>query len=200
MISFEHWLVILSACITVVGSSIYIRDTLRGTTKPNRVTWSMWALAPILGTVVALSAHADPWATSRTFLAGFLPLVVFIVSFFNPRAYWKLTFFDLACGFISLIAIILWLTINSSGAALLLLVIADAFACIPTIRKAWHHPETETGTVWLIGIVAVLLVFPSIPVWNIENSAFQIYILIANITLAFSALRKQIFAFFTKTS
>ncbi len=82
--TFPHWLVILSALVSAAGSFAYIRDTIKGKTKPNRVSWAMWALASLIGSAVALSAQADPWATSRIFLAGFFPLIIFIASFVNP--------------------------------------------------------------------------------------------------------------------
>ena len=43
---FIHWLVVLSV-LSTAGASVYIRDTLVGKTKPNRVSWSMWALSPL---------------------------------------------------------------------------------------------------------------------------------------------------------
>ncbi|MDD4901719.1 MAG: hypothetical protein PHE24_01135 [Patescibacteria group bacterium] len=188
-----HWLVIISAVISVLGSFAYIRDTLNGKTKPNRISWSMWALAPLIGTAAALYAHADVWATVRIFLAGFLPLLVFLVSFVNKQSYWKLTRFDLACGLCSVLALIVWALADSPRSAILLAALGDGLASLPTIRKAWTHPETETGVTFIASLVAVVLVLPSIPRWNIENSAFQIYLLIANTLILFSIYRKRLF-------
>lgn len=191
-ISFVHWLVILSALISLSGNLVYIRDTLAGRTKPNRVSWSLWAAAPIIATVAALSAHADGWATVRIFISGFTPLLVFAASFLNPNAYWKLGKFDFICGAVAVIGLILWGLADSPRLAILFLAIADGFACIPTLIKAWKHPETETGFAYITSFVAVLIVLPSIPVWNIENSAFQIYLLIANTALLFTVYRKKL--------
>lgn len=191
-ITFVHWLVILSAFTSAAGSVAYIRDTISGKTKPNRVTWSMWALAPLIGTAAALYAEADIWATSRIFLAGFLPLIVFSASFVNPKSYWKLTTFDLLCGACSVLALLLWIGIDSPRLAILFAALGDGFAAIPTIRKAWKNPETETGLTYLAGFLSVVLIIPSIPKWDIENSAFQIYLLIANSFLLFSVYRKRL--------
>src|SRR6185437_3311743 len=48
-----NWVYVGSA-IGAFGTAVYLRDTLRGTTKPNRVTWLLWAVAPLLATVVEL--------------------------------------------------------------------------------------------------------------------------------------------------
>ena len=191
-LSFAHWLVVVSVFVSVGGSAAYIRDTLAGKTKPNRVSWSMWALAPLIGTAAALSAHADGWATIRIFLAGFLPLIVFMASFINPQSYWKLTLFDFLCGACSVLALVVWGVADSPRMAILLAAIGDGFASLPTIRKAWSYPETETGLVYIASFVGVLLIIPSIPVWNIENSAFQVYLLIANTFLLFAVYRKRL--------
>lgn len=189
--NFAHWLVVLSAIISIAGASVYIRDTLQGKSKPNRVTWGMWGLSPLIGVGAALSANADIWTTVRIFLAGFLPLLVFIASFFNPKSYWKLTFFDFLCGACSVLALVVWGITSSPIFAILIAATGDGFATLPTLKKAWAHPETETGVTYIAGFVSVLLIIPSIPVWNIENSAFQIYLLIANALLLLVVYRKR---------
>lgn len=189
--SFVHLLVIISAFISIVGAYFYIKDTLNGKSKPNRVTWGMWALSPLIGAVAALSAHADFWATIRIFLAGFLPLLVFIASFINSKSYWKLTFFDFLCGACSVLALLVWGITSSPTLAILLAATGDMFATIPTIRKAWSYPQTETGLTYLASFVSILIIIPSIPKWNIENSAFQIYLFIINAFLLFVVYRKR---------
>jgi len=190
--TWPHILALGSVLISLAGASVYIRDTLRGLTKPNRVSWAMWALSPLLATVIALSSHADYWATVRIFLAGFLPLVVFLVSFINPQSYWKLTWFDMLCGVCAFLALIAWLSIDAPRTAILLAAIGDGFASLPTIRKSWIHPETETGLTYVASLVSTIIIIPSIPVWNVENSAFQIYLLIANTLLLFAVYRKRL--------
>jgi hypothetical protein len=189
-ISFVHWLVIISVFISVGGSITYIRDTITGKTKPNRVSWGLWAFAPLVGTAAAFSAHADLWATSRIFLAGFIPLIVFIVSFVNRNSYWKLTLFDFLCGACSVVALIVWLAIDSPSLAILFAALGDGFAALPTIVKAWKYPETESGFIFIASLISVLLILPSIPKWDIVNSAFQIYLLVVNAALIAAVYRK----------
>lgn len=148
--------------------------------------------SPLIGVAASVSAHADLWATSRPFLAGLIPLLVFSVSFVNPQSYWKLTFFDFLCGLFSVVALVVWLAAHSPVTAVLLAAIADGFAALPTIIKAWKYPETETGITYVASMVSVLLVLPSIPKWNIQNSAFQIYLLVVNTFLITAVYRKKL--------
>lgn len=165
---------------------------LKGKSKPNLVTWGLWAFAPLIATGAALSAHADLWATVRIFMSGFGPLLIVIAALFISKSYWKLSGFDYACGLLSLIALGAWLLADSPVLAILLAAIADLFASIPTIIKAWKYPETETLYTYFVGLFTASIIIPSIPIWNIENSAFQIYLLLTNTTLFFIVLRSYI--------
>lgn len=182
-LSLAHWLVLFSVVLVLSGSFAYIRDMFRGKSKPNLVTWGLWAFAPLIATGAALSADADGWATVRIFMSGFGPLLIFIFAFIIRQSYWKLSRFDYACGILSIIALLLWLGANSPLIAILLLAVADLLATLPTIIKAWKYPKTETLYTYFIGLLAAIIIVPAIPVWNIENSAFQIYLIIANTAL-----------------
>jgi hypothetical protein len=176
----------------VAGSLYYIRDTIAGKTKPNLVSWSMWALAPLIGVAAAWASDADVWATVRIFLAGFLPLLVVLVALFNRQSYWKLTVFDLLCGVFSSIALIFWVLADSPRTAILLAAIGDGFAALPTVIKVWRFPQTETRVTYLASAVSALLVVPSIPVWNIENAAFTIYLIVNNTLLLLLLYRHKL--------
>jgi hypothetical protein len=140
--SFVHFLVILSALLTILAASAYLRDTLRGKTKPNQVSWFLWALLPMIATGAAIQAGADIWATIRIFFAGFLPLIILIASFLNKKSYWRLTLFDWICGSLALVALGIWFCLDSPRIAILFAVIGDSFAALPTVVKAWKYPET----------------------------------------------------------
>ncbi len=187
--SYAHWLVLLSAAISLSGAFAYIRDMLRGKSKPNLVTWGLWAFAPLIATGAALSADSDIWATVRIFMSGFIPLLVFGAALFISQAYWKLSKFDYLCGLMSIIALSVWLIADAPIIAILFAAVADLFATIPTVFKAWKHPETETLYTYFVGLFTASIVIPAIPVWNIENSAFQIYLLLANVVLFIVVLR-----------
>jgi hypothetical protein len=188
-LSIAHWFVLLSALISLSGAAAYIRDMFRGKSKPNLVTWGLWAFAPLVATGAALSADADYWATARIFMAGFGPLLIFCAAFIVRKGFWKLSGFDYACGVLSLVALAAWLGAGSPLVAILLAAVADLLATLPTIVKAWKFPETETFYTYFVGLFTASIVIPAIPVWNIENAAFQLYLLVANTLLCLIILR-----------
>lgn len=182
-------LILLGIAISIIANGAYILDTIRGKTKPNRVTWFMWALAPLVGGSISLFSGADPWVTSRVILAGVLPGIVFLSSFVDRQAYWKLTAFDVACGILSLLAFALWFQTRQSAFAILLAILADLLASVPTFRKIWKFPETETVFTYVLYAASFIVVLPAITVWDVENAAFPVYLIGLNLSLVFLAYR-----------
>ncbi len=192
--SLDILLVIISICFSLFGSYNYIRDTIKGTTRPNRISQGLWAVAPLIGVGAALSSGAGALTTVRTFMAGFVPLIILIASFANKTGYWKTTKFDYFCGLFSLVALIFWLLVDLPVYAVLFAALADCFAAVPTIKKSWTNPESETGIAYVMSLLSVIVIIPTIKVFDIQNSAFQIYLLLVNIILIFCIYRHRIFS------
>jgi hypothetical protein len=189
--TFPQSLVIVSALLLLWGGYAYFRDTLAGRTKPNRVTWFLWALAPLVSVGAAFSADADNWASVRVLVGGVVPAVIFLGSFVNRSSYWRLTRFDWLCGGLSLTALLFWQFVNTPLIAVLLATGANAFASIPTFIKAWNFPETESRLMFITCFLSAILIIPAIPVWTIANSAFQIGLMVTTGALLLAIYRKD---------
>ncbi|OIP97742.1 hypothetical protein AUK40_02620 [Candidatus Wirthbacteria bacterium CG2_30_54_11] len=175
-----HYLVIVGATAQLLGILSYIRNTIKGKTRPNRVTWLLWALAPMIGTVAALSDGVR-WAILPVFMAGFGPLLVLIASFFNKQSYWQLKPFDYLCGLFSLLAMVLWAITRQPEVAIVFAILSDAFAAIPTLMKSWTHPETESIGPFIGGVLSQSTAFFAIQTWTLTSVAFPSYLVILNL-------------------
>ena len=161
---------------------MYAKDTLFGNTKPNRISWLLWCIAPFIGTSASLAAGVT-WAALPVFISGFGPLLVLIASFANKNAYWKLEKFDYLCGLFSLLALVLWVITKNPSVAIIFAIVADALASIPTVLKGRKHPETESGSAYIGGLINALSAFTVISVWTFPEYAFPAYLVAVNIIL-----------------
>lgn len=177
-----QYLVVLGAVIQLIGVLSYIRGTLRGVTKPNRVTWLLWGVIPIIATGAAVSDGVR-WAVLPVFMAGLGPLLVFAFSFVNQHAYWKLGRLDYVCGLFSVAAIVLWVLTRDAAVAIILSIIADALAAIPTLVKSWHEPETENLGPYVAGFTSQLTAIAAFKLFTFSEMAFPFYLLIVNAAL-----------------
>lgn len=169
--------VFLAAVIDFAGVSVYAFDTLRGHTKPNRVTWFLWALVPLITFFAQLSEGVGLSAV-LTFTVALGPLLILLASFLNKQSYWKVTKFDLACGAISVLALTLWAITKDGLAGIILSLVADFMAGLPTIIKAFRYPETEYANAYLAGIFSSGLTILTIHFWNLSTVAFPAYLLV----------------------
>ncbi len=172
----------------VFGYLPYIKDILRGKTKPNRVTWLMWAVAPLIGSVAAI-VDGVGWAVLPVFLNGFVPLIIFIVTLVKRDSYWQLKKLDYICGLLSVLALVLWMITKQPGVAIFFAIIADVFAAVPTIIKSWHFPETETVDLYIVSVFVNATSFAAVKVWNFSSIAFPAYLVVINILFVFAILR-----------
>ena len=187
-----QFLVFVGALATSIGAIAYIRGTLAGLTKPNKITWLMWSIAPLIAFSAGLSDGVG-WAVLPVFTAGFFPLVIFLVSFINPSAYWKLQVSDYICGFFSVLALILWAVTKNPNIAIALAIISDGFAGAPTLIKAWQYPETESGLLYLASIFSALTGLLAVKNWMFSEYAFNVYLVSMGILLTVAVYRKKFF-------
>ncbi|MBI2589352.1 hypothetical protein HYW35_04095 [Candidatus Saccharibacteria bacterium] len=174
--------VILGATLHLIGSSTYILHTIQGKTKPNRVSWFMWAFAAFVAFGAELHEGVGLQAL-MTFMVGFSPFLIFLASFVNRRAYWKITKFDIICGVLSLLGLLLWFVTKEGSAAIAFAIAGDTFAGIPTFKKAFSHPETESYFLFLMTAIYAGITLLTIEHWDFATYAFPIYIFVATIYL-----------------
>lgn len=169
--------VILGVIIGFAGNTTYVLSTLEGKTRPNRVSWFMWTLAPYVA--LAAQIHEGVGIQSLlTFMAGTCPLLVLIASFMNRKAVWKLTAFDFMCGALSLIGLILWLITRHAGIAIIFAIAADGLAAVPTIKKSYTHPESEGWVNYFTAAIAAGITLLTIDKWTFSNYGFSLYLLL----------------------
>jgi len=188
-------IIFIGVAINLFCSLWYIRNIFRGGTKPNLVSWFIWALAPMVGTFLALRAGAG-FSSLGIFMAGFGPLLVIIFSLFKKNAFWKMQFFDLICGFFSILALFIYIITNNLNIAILFVILSDFLAYIPTFIKSWQHPETETSSVYWGGVINNILALLIIRNWIFAIYFFPVYLVLANLIELSFIYRKKIFKIF----
>jgi hypothetical protein len=174
--------VILGAVFSAVGSTSYIVQTVRGRTQPNRVTWFMWAAAPLLAFTVEIQ-YGVGLRSLMTFMVGISPLAVFVASFVNRSSQWRIGPFDYACGALSAGGTIGWLVTRTGLVALGASIAADLVAGVPTLVKAWRHPETETSGVYIGATANAGITLLTVRHLTTAVVAFPFYILSIGIVL-----------------
>jgi hypothetical protein len=178
-----EWFVIVGISINVIASSDYLIGTLKGKTQPNRVTWFIWAAAPLIAFAAQLDEGVGLESLTVLF-AGLVPLAILAASFVNPQATWKLTRFDLVCGFMAVAALVGWYLTQNANVAIALAIGADVFAAIPTIIKSYTHPKSERPAAYIGACIGTLITLATIDEWTFASYAFPLWIVLVTALIA----------------
>lgn len=174
--------ILVGTLIGTAGAFAYLWDTIKGKVKPNRVSFLLWSIAPMIAFAAQIKQGVG-LESLMTFSTGFLPFLTFAASFTNKNSEWKITRFDLICGFLSVAGLILWLITKVGNVAIFFSIVADGLAAIPTVVKAYNHPETEIAWPWLASCFGVALTLLTLREWTFANSSFIIYIFLVDLLI-----------------
>lgn len=184
-------IIFLALAINLFGQILYMRSVVNGHTKPNLVSWGIWMFAPFLGFFFQIQAGAG-LSTLPIFMAGFGPLAVVTTALLTKNGYWKIKSFDILCGAISLIALLLYVLTHNLDISIIFAILSDFLAFIPTYVKSWHHPESESSAGYSYCIISNIIGLLIIKDWSFAIYSFGAYFVLANIVEMIILYRKQI--------
>ncbi|MCX6794222.1 MAG: hypothetical protein NTY06_03935 [Candidatus Gottesmanbacteria bacterium] len=182
--------VIVGFILNLIGGASYFIDTIKGKIQPNRVTWFLWGLAPL----IAFAAEVQEGVGLQSLMTlgvGLTPVFIFIASFYNKKSVWKLKPFDFLCGALSLVGLLLWYLTKIGTIAIVFSIIADAMASIPTIVKSYTTPKSENYVEYLFAFFSAALTVLTIRTWNFATYGFPIYMILIN-ALCFVLIKFQL--------
>jgi predicted secreted protein len=180
---------ILGAALPLAGFVSYIWAMTRGRAEPNRVSWALWASAPLIAFAAEILQGTNMQIALVTFTLGLGPLLVLLVSFANRGCYWKLARLDVVCAGLSGAAIAAWVMTGRGDAAIALSIAADAFAALPTVLKSYARPESESPWTYLASGAGAVITLLTVRHWasaTFASYAFPSYV--AAICVLISAL------------
>lgn len=176
----ENWAYV-AAVINVLGTLTYVVDVFRGKARPNRVTWGVLTVAPMIAFASMLSQGVSFAQSIMTFSVGFSPFLIFVSSYLVKHPAWQLKKFDIVCGLLSILGLLLWWVTGEGNVAIVFSILADGLAFLPTLVKSYFHPHTESPWTFMASEMATIMGLMTVTKWNFEHVGFQLYILVANI-------------------
>lgn len=158
---------IIAVALTFIAYIPYYRDIIRGKTHPHIYSWSLWGLLTVL--IVALQIKGGAGiATLVTASAGLLCIGVVVLGLKHGKR--DITLSDTIVAILGLVAIGFWLIVNQPVISIILVVVADMLAFIPTVRKSWRKPYTETLSLYVTNTIRFGLALLAVMTYSILSS------------------------------
>lgn len=170
-------LAIIAAIFATFATVPYIIDVFHKKTKPNIVSWFTWSLLTGIATAAAFAAH-EPRTALLTGASTICSLGVVVAGSWYGIA--KFSLFDALCQGGAIAGLVLWLLFDSPTIGIVVPVVIDFVAALPTLRHAWLKPAEETWQAFFIGVVAATLTLFSLQRLNIASTLYPAYLLVAN--------------------
>jgi hypothetical protein len=167
----------IAVFLTFAAYVPYYRDIIKGKTHPHVYSWSLWGLLTVLLVALQIKGGAGP-ATWVTAAAGLLCGGVVIFGLKDGKK--DITVSDTVVAVLSLIAIGFWLIADQPVISMLLVILADSLAFIPTIRKSWHKPYSETLSLYVTNAFRFFLALAAVETYSFLSASWIAAWAIAN--------------------
>ena len=171
---------ILSALVGISAFYPYFRDISSKKTHPHEFTWLIWAITQGTATAALWIGGGGVAAIPLT-ISTLLVVLVFLFSIPGGDRYISRS--DYVVLVISFLAIIIWWLLDNPLISVLLLSAIDVFGYIPTFRKSYHYPWSETLLSWGTFTVANILSIFAIEDYNFITMTYIVSISLTDLAL-----------------
>lgn len=173
----KEFFAIVAVFLAIAGNIPYLRDVINKRVKPHPYTWLVWSLVSGITFFGALAKGAGvgalPIAASEIFT---VIIFLFSLKYGFKNIIKQDTYFLIA----ALLALIPWILTKDPTVSVVIVVSIDVIAFIPTIRKIWHHPKTETPILYSMNVLRHILILFSLRTLNVATTLHSIMMIITN--------------------
>lgn len=143
---------------------------------PNLVSWSVWSLVALalLANYEKSGAKDNLWVV---ILGTANPFIITILTLWRGGVK-KIGRFDIWCLAFGVISIAIWYYFNTVEAAalgLIMGILADAFAMVPTIRGVYLSPSEDRPMMWGIFSLGYIIAMFSVTEHTFSNYVLPLY-------------------------
>jgi len=172
---------VLAGAVGVADTIPYVRDILRGATRPHRGTWLIWG---VLAVVACLSMRADgaTWSLVMAACQAVLTGVVFVLA-----VRWGVG----GVGWLERVMLVVaaagvagWIVAEEPIVATCCVVAADLIGAAMMVPKSYRDPESETLVTFALASVGGALAAGAVGAVDVSLLLYPLYYCLVNGALA----------------
>jgi len=179
----------VSTILAIAGTLPYLINVLAKKTTPHIYTWLVWGIIQATSAIAMIinGAGFGSWPIIIGALSCFL---IFLLSFKYGTK--NITKFDTLCLILAIISIIIWIIQKNPLITVILLSVIDTLGFIPTYRKAYIEPQSETLSAFVICAAAYFFGILALQDYSVITAFYLITIFISNfVFVALIFLRRK---------
>jgi hypothetical protein len=170
-------LVIVASLLAIAGNIPYLIDVIKGRVKPHPYTWFVWSIVSCVVFFGQLVKGAG-MAAIPTAVAEIFTIIIFLFSikygFKNPPKTDK--YFLI----LTLLGLLPWIITRDPTFSVITVVIIDLIAFVPTLRKTYCDPKSESSLLYTSNVLRHSLILSTLGAYNIATMLHSISMIITN--------------------
>ena len=185
---------LVATSLVFIGYIPYFRDIVNRKTKPHIYSWFIWSLVTMIVFALQISNSAGT-ASFATLAASIMCLTVLVLgAIYKSKV--KITKIDTIFFVMSLLSLGFWLVAKEPIISSILITIVNFLGFIPTMRKSWEKPFTETLFLYYFNAFRYSLTVFSLQRYSIITALYVVTCLTTTVIfIAMVNLRRRQFAF-----
>jgi hypothetical protein len=186
--NYKEIISVVAVVLTFAGFIPYINDIFLEKTKPHLFSWFTWFFA----TFIIFLLQYQNGGGFGSFVTLTVSLSCFIITVLSLKYGTKdIKKIDYLFILISFISLILWIYFKQPLLSIMLLVSVDLFAFLPTLRKSWIDPFSETLSMYAITTLRHILAIFALQEINLITSLFSFVWIFGNGLMALMLMYRR---------
>jgi hypothetical protein len=179
---------VLAGLVGVADTVPYIRDMLRGVTRPHRGTWLIWG---VLAIAVCLSQRADgaSWSLVMAGTQAVLTTIVFALAI--RRGEGGVSRLDALMIAVAVGGLSGWILADEPLVATVCVIVADAIGVALMVPKTYRDPDSETLVTFALASLAGILAAAAVASLDPSLLVYPAYYCLANGLIALLIVRRR---------
>ena len=179
---------ILGGILMVIGYIPYLKDILAGKTKPHLYTWIIWTIT--WGTALVALLYAGGKFGSIVMITGMI-LVLWVLGLCFKHGTKNITRSDTVTLIFALLAVVAWWQLRDPTISVIMVTAIDGLGYIPTLRKTYQEPNSETMSFWFIMAAVTFISIVANAEYNFLTVFYLGVVTLANITVAMTIVLRR---------
>ena len=180
MIDIKFILAVISSFLAITAFSLYIKDILKNKTTPHLYSWLIWSILQGTAAVAIIQGDGGFGAMNIIFSTLFCTSILLLSCKFGTK---NITTYDTVCLIGSLLAIVIWIFTKDPLYSVILITVIDFVGFIPTYRKSFAEPNTETLSTYIINTVGDILTVLALSTYSLTTVLYPASLVITNLFL-----------------
>lgn len=179
---------LLSVAAMLAARATYFTSIWRGKTRPHAFSWFIWGVISSIGFAAQFAEGAGAGSWARGFGAVTCFMLVGISLFRGERNITRADWMTLC---VALLAIPLWVLTKTPVWSVVLVCLIDTVGYLPTVRKSWTKPQSESALSYSIGSLGAFLTLLAIENYTVSTWLYPAVLVVSNGAMALFLLGRR---------